>query len=172
MKAVLQRVRHAEVTVDGAVAGRIDSGLLVYVGVAVGDTHAQARAMADKIAALRIFTDPADKMNLSVRDVGAGLLVVPNFTLQADARKGRRPAFVNAARPEQAHPLFDAVAARLGDLGCTVRTGVFGAHMLITSQADGPINILLEIPPVGDGESASESVRKSKKAPASDARPP
>ncbi len=164
MKAVLQRVGHAEVTVDGTVAGDIDHGLLVYVGVAVGDTAAEARALADKIAALRIFTDEADKMNLSVRDVAGGLLVIPNFTLQADARKGRRPAFVNAARPEQAQPLFDAVAARLAALGCSVRTGVFGAHMHIDSRADGPVNIILEIPSAGEGE--------SEKGPASEARAP
>ena len=164
MKAVLQRVRQARVTVDGAVVARIDHGLLVYVGIAVSDTVAEAHALADKLATLRVFTDDADKLNLSVRHVGAGLLVVPNFTLQADARKGRRPAFVNAARPEQAQPLVDAITARLADLGCTVQTGVFGAHMHIDSRADGPVNIILEIPPAGEGESG--------KGPASEARAP
>ena len=162
MKAVLQRVRQARVTVDGAVVGRIARGLLVYVGIAVSDTTAEAHALADKLAALRIFTDDADKLNLSVRHVDGGLLVVPNFTLQADARKGRRPAFVNAAPPARAQPLFDAVVARLTDLGCSVQAGRFGAHMLIDSQADGPINIILDIPPRGD----------SRKGPPREARAP
>jgi len=152
MKAVLQRVSHARVTVDSDVAGQIDRGLLVYVGVSVADGPDQAAKLADKVAALRIFEDDAGKMNLSVRDICGRLLVVPNFTLQADARKGRRPAFVNAARPAQAEPLFHAFVAALTALGCSVATGVFGAHMHIDSQADGPVNIILDIPPEGDNE--------------------
>ena len=147
MKAVLQRVRHAEVTVDSTVVGLIDAGLLVYVGAAGGDTPDEARKLAEKIAALRIFEDSDGKLNLSVRDVAGGVLVVPNFTLQADARKGRRPAFTGAARGDQARPLCNALAGFLADLGCQVATGVFGAHMIIDSQADGPVNIILDIKP-------------------------
>ena len=147
MKAVLQRVRRAEVTVDSAVVGRIDAGLLVYVGVGAGDTVDQARKLAEKVAALRIFKDDAGKLNLSVCDVGGGVLAVPNFTLQADARKGRRPAFVDAARGDQAQPLYDAFVKHLVEFGCRVATGLFGAHMLIDSLADGPVNIILDISP-------------------------
>ena len=147
MKAVLQRVRHAEVTVDSTVVGLIGAGLLVYVGAAVGDTPDEALKLAEKIAALRIFEDSDGKLNLSVRDVAGGVLVVPNFTLQADARKGRRPAFTGAARGDQARPLCQALTGFLAELGCQVATGVFGSHMLIDSQADGPVNIILDIQP-------------------------
>lgn len=152
MKALLQRVSHARVTVDSDVVGQIERGLLVYVGVSVSDRAAHAARLADKVATLRIFEDDAGKMNLSVRDIDARLLVVPNFTLQADARKGRRPAFISAARPDRAEPLFNAFVTGLTALGCTVATGVFGAHMHIDSQADGPVNIILNIPPDPDSE--------------------
>jgi len=152
MNAVLQRVSHARVTVHSDVVGQIERGLLVYVGVHVDDGPDQADKLAHKIASLRIFEDEEGKMNLSVRDIGGGLLVVPNFTLQADARKGRRPAFILAARPEQAEPLFHAVVTALAALGCPVATGVFGAHMHIDSQADGPVNIILDIPPASDND--------------------
>ena len=157
MKAVLQRVRSARVVVGSSVVARIDAGLLVYVGVAVDDTETEARRLAEKIAALRIFEDEAGKLNRSVRDVDAGVLVVPNFTLQADARKGRRPAFVNAARCDHARPLCDLVAACLADLGCRVATGLFGEHMLIDSQADGPVNIILDMPPAPRDEKGPAS---------------
>ena len=146
MRAVIQRVARAEVEVDGRPVGRIEKGLLVYVGIAPQDGQDHVRKLAEKIAHLRIFQDDQDKLNLSVRDVAGGVLAVPNFTLMADARKGRRPAFVGAARPEQASPLFDALLAALKALGLTVAAGVFGAHMTIRSDAEGPVNILLDVP--------------------------
>lgn len=155
MKAVLQRVGHARVAVGSSVVGLIDAGLLVYVGVAVGDTDDEARKLAEKVAALRIFRDDAGKLNLSVLDVGGGVLVVPNFTLQADASKGRRPAFVNAAPPAHARPLCELFVKCLTELGCRVATGMFGEHMLIDSQADGPVNIILDIPPARGGGNGS-----------------
>lgn len=145
MRAVIQRVRSASVETNGQVAGQIGPGLLVYVGVSVADTGSLAPKLADKLAHLRIFEDQAGKMNRSVQDIGGGLLVVPNFTLQADARKGRRPAFVDAARPDQAQPIFERLLAELESLGCTVGCGVFGADMTITSIADGPVNIVLDL---------------------------
>ena len=159
MKAVLQRVGRAKVTVDSAVVARIDVGLLVYVGVGAGDTVDEARKLAEKVADLRIFKDDAGKLNLSVRDVGSNVLAVPNFTLQADARKGRRPAFVGAARADQAQPLYDAFVKHLIDSGCRVATGVFGADMLIDSLADGPVNIILDIQPDRKDLDGQRSVR-------------
>ena len=147
MKAVVQRVRRGRVEVGGEPIGHIEHGLLVYAGVGVGDGPRQALLLADKIAGLRVFEDDAGKMNLSVRDVGGGVLAIPNFTLMADARKGRRPAFVDVARPEQAQPLYEAFVQALIDLGCTVACGKFREHMIITAEADGPVNIVLEIPP-------------------------
>jgi D-tyrosyl-tRNA(Tyr) deacylase len=137
------------VSADGApqVVGRIDAGLLVYVGVAPTDTPADAEKLADKLAHLRILEDADGKMNRSVRDVGGGILAVPNFTLLADARKGRRPAFDGAARPESAEPLFDAFLDALRGQGCTVASGQFGAHMTIRSDAAGPVNLVVEMPP-------------------------
>ncbi len=145
MRAVIQRVTSASVEVTGQLAGQIGPGLLVYVGVSVTDTDDLAAKMADKLAHLRIFEDGAGKMNRSVQDVGGGLLVIPNFTLQADARKGRRPAFVDAARPQLAQPLFERLLVELESLGRTVASGVFGADMTITSVADGPVNIVLDL---------------------------
>ena len=147
----MQRVARAEVEVGSACVGHIGRGLLVYLGVSVDDDAQDARRLADKVAGLRIFEDPAEKMNLSVRDVGGGVLAVPNFTLMADARKGRRPAFVAAARPEQAEPLYEAFVDALRDLGCEVAVGKFCAHMNIRSDADGPVNIILEMPPAETG---------------------
>ena len=151
MKAVVQRVRSAEVQVDGEVVGRIDRGLLVYVGVGCHDAADDAERLADKVVNLRIFEDDAEKLNRSVQDVRGGVLAIPNFTLLADARKGRRPSFVGAAAPEAAAPVFQAFVAALKRSGCPVAAGVFGATMLIRSDADGPVNILLEMPPP-DGE--------------------
>jgi D-tyrosyl-tRNA(Tyr) deacylase len=145
MKAVVQRVRWAEVEVEGRVVGRIERGLLVYAGVAVGDTLQEARRLADKVANLRIFQDDAGKLNLSVQDARGGVLAVSNFTLLADARKGRRPAFVGAAGQEVAGPIFDGFVAALRAAGLTVGQGVFGATMHIRSEADGPVNILLDM---------------------------
>lgn len=147
MKAVVQRVRWAEVSVDGKVIGRIERGLLVYVGVAVGDTAEESRRLADKVVALRIFEDDSGKLNRSVQDVRGGVLAIPNFTLLADARKGRRPAFVRAAPPEAARPAFAVLLSSLGAGGMPVAQGAFGASMQIRSEADGPVNIILEMTP-------------------------
>ena len=149
MKAVVQRVRSAEVRVDGEVVGRIDRGLLVYVGVGCDDSADDAERLAEKVVNLRIFEDDAEKLNLNVRDVRGGVLAIPNFTLMADARKGRRPSFVGAAAPEDAGPVFGAFVAALKRGGCPVAVGAFGATMLIRSDAEGPVNILLEMPPPG-----------------------
>lgn len=151
MKAVVQRVRWAEVEVEGRIVGRIEQGLLVYAGVAVGDTLQEAQKLADKVANLRVFEDDGGKLNLSVQDARGGVLAVSNFTLLADARKGRRPAFVRAAGQEVAALVFDGFVAALRAAGLSVQQGVFGATMHIRSEADGPVNILLDMPP---GEAA------------------
>jgi len=144
MRALVQRVNHAEVSVDDAVIGRCGAGLLVFVGVFNGDDTADAEKLADKIAGLRIFEDRCGKMNHDVRDARGGILAIPNFTLAADTRKGRRPSFGPAARPEPASELFEAFVAALGACGCEVQTGRFGAHMHIDSQANGPVNMILD----------------------------
>ena len=149
MRAVVQRVNHASVTVDNVVVGRCGGGLLVYVGVFSGDDASDAEKLADKISGLRIFEDDCGKMNHNVRDARGGILGIPNFTLAADTRKGRRPSFGFAAEPQRAAELFDAFAASLGACGCDVETGQFGAHMLIDSQADGPVNVILDTRPTG-----------------------
>jgi D-tyrosyl-tRNA(Tyr) deacylase len=146
MRALAQRVHWAEVEVDGQIVGRIENGLLVYVGVAVGDGVPDARKLAEKIAHLRIFEDDADKLNRSVRDVRGGVLAVSNFTLMADTRKGRRPAFVAAAPPEEAERLYEAFADALAARGCRVARGVFRAKMTVRSAAAGPVNVLVEVP--------------------------
>lgn len=146
MKAVVQRVAWGEVAVEGEIVGRVERGLVVYVGVAEGDEVSRAVTLAEKIAGLRIFEDEGGKLNLSVNDVAGAVLAIPNFTLLGDARRGRRPDFTGAARPEQAQPLYEAFLAALRQAGCTVAAGRFRAHMDIRSQADGPINILLEVP--------------------------
>ena len=147
MRALLQRVHRAEVEVDDRIVGQIERGLLVYVGVAVDDVVADAERLAEKVASLRIFEDADHKMNLSCQDVRGGVLVVSNFTLLADARKGRRPAFVDAAPPAVAERLYENFADALVAQGCSVARGVFRAKMTIRSMADGPVNILVEIPP-------------------------
>jgi D-tyrosyl-tRNA(Tyr) deacylase len=147
MRALIQRVYWAEVEVEGDVVGRIETGLLVYVGVAVTDTPAAARALANKVAHLRIFEDAEEKLNLSAGDVDGGILVIPNFTLQADARKGRRPAFVNAMAGEAADALQQIFVEALRAEGRRVEQGRFGANMTIRSAAAGPVNIVVDIPP-------------------------
>jgi len=146
MRGLVQRVAWAEVEVEGRVVGRIENGLLVYVGVAAGDTPQQARWLAEKIAHLRVFKDDQDKLNRSVRDAGGNVLAVSNFTLLADARKGRRPAFSAAAGHEQAGPIHEAFLEALRAQGLRVETGVFGARMAIRSQADGPVNVVIDTP--------------------------
>jgi D-tyrosyl-tRNA(Tyr) deacylase len=144
MRSVVQRVSRAAVRVDGAVAGEIGRGLLVLLGVAGGDGEEDARWSADKIAQLRVFEDPAGKMNLSVEDVRGGVLLVSQFTLLGDARKGNRPSFVTAAAPEAANALYERVAARLRERGLPVATGVFRATMEVELVNDGPVTLLLD----------------------------
>jgi len=147
MRALVQRVHWAEVEVDGEVVGRIDHGLLAYVGVGVSDTVGDAHRLAEKVAHARIFEDDADKLNLSCQDVRGGVLAVSNFTLLADTRKGRRPAFVAAAPPEEAERLYEAFVEALEAEGCPVARGVFRAKMTVRSAAAGPVNILIDVPP-------------------------
>jgi len=144
VRAVIQRVASAQVEVAGQVVGQIETGLLVYVGVGAADTVDEVQWLAGKVAHLRIFEDEAGKLNLSVQDVAGGVLVVPNFTLLADARRGRRPAFVDAAPADQAEPIHEAFLAALRGEGVTVATGAFGAKMNITSEAVGPVNMILD----------------------------
>ncbi len=145
MKAVLQRVRHASVTVEGNCISGIGQGLLVLLGVAEGDTGRDAEVLAAKIANLRIFSDADDKMNLSLLTVGGEILVVSQFTLCADCRKGRRPDFFGAAKPEEANRLYLYFCERIKNEGVkTVRTGEFGADMQVELLNDGPVTILLD----------------------------
>lgn len=145
MRAVLQRVRRGSVTVEGRVVGAIEQGFVALVGVTHSDTRVQADLLARKIAQLRVFDDDEGKMNRSLLDVGAGVLLVSQFTLYADARKGRRPSFTDAARPEVASPLIDYLAERLRAEGVVrVEQGVFGAMMLVGIQNDGPVTIILD----------------------------
>ncbi|MBN1284830.1 MAG: D-tyrosyl-tRNA(Tyr) deacylase [Anaerolineae bacterium] len=146
MRAVLQRVSSASVTVDGQVVAAIDHGLVVLVGVTHADGATQADWLAQKIAGLRIFEDEAGKFNRSLLDAGGSALVVSQFTLYADARKGRRPAFVDAARPEVAEPLIEYFCGRLRAHGVPVQTGVFGARMLVAIHNQGPVTIILDAP--------------------------
>jgi D-aminoacyl-tRNA deacylase len=144
MRATVQRVHEASVTVDGTVVGSIGQGLLVYTGVAADDAEDDARYLAEKIAGLRIFIDDEGKMNRCVSDIGGGVLVVSAFTLQADARKGRRPSFDAAAGLDLANSLYERLCEMLAGMGLPVARGVFRAHMEVASINDGPICILLD----------------------------
>jgi D-aminoacyl-tRNA deacylase len=144
MRAVLQRVSSAQVSVAGAVVGRIGQGLLVLLGVALGDTEADARYLAEKTAQLRIFEDEAGKMNRSLEEVGGELLAVSQFTLLADCRQGRRPGFSAAAPPAPAQALYEHFVAVLRQRGLTVATGVFQAEMAVQLVNDGPVTLLLD----------------------------
>jgi len=144
MRVVLQRVSHASVTVGGEVKGAIERGFVLLVGVGHGDGEEQAAWLAQKIAGLRVFEDDEDKMNLSIQDVGGAALVVSQFTLLANTRKGRRPSFVHAAQPEIAEPLVERFAALLREQGIPVEMGVFGAHMQVEIHNDGPVTIILD----------------------------
>ena len=144
MRAVVSRVAWARVVADGELTGEIGPGLLVLVGVTHGDTEADAAWLAAKLAALRIFDDGQGRMNRSLAAVGGGALVVSQFTLYGDARKGRRPSYVAAAPPEVAAPLVEAVAKALAGAGVPVAGGRFGAHMLVESAGDGPVTVLLD----------------------------
>ena len=142
MKAILQRVTCASVTVDGAVVGEISQGFLILLGVEQGDDEKEASVLADKIAGLRIFTDQNDKMNLSLADVGGEVIVISNFTLCADCSHGRRPSFIGAARPETAEPLYEFFCQRLLQNGVKkVEKGIFGADMQVSLINDGPVTI-------------------------------
>jgi D-aminoacyl-tRNA deacylase len=144
MIAVLQRVSRAEVRVDGEAVGTIGLGLVVLLGVARSDTAEDAAWMADKIAALRIFPAPEGRMDLALGDVGGAVLLVSQFTLLADTRKGRRPSFTAAAEGPEAVPLYEAVARELDGWGIPVSTGSFGAHMEVDLTNDGPVTIVLD----------------------------
>jgi len=144
MRAVVQRVSDASVTVDGNRVGAINRGLLVYLGVALRDTEKDAEYLAEKVIGLRIFTDQEDKMNLSVQDVGGDILVVSQFTLLADARKGRRPSYSEAAEPEKANRLYLYFVEQLRKRNITVATGVFQASMKVQYINEGPVTILLD----------------------------
>jgi D-tyrosyl-tRNA(Tyr) deacylase len=145
MRVILQRVTHGSVSVGGKQVGAVEQGFVALVGVTHTDNPAEATLLATKTAHLRVFEDEAGKMNRSVLEIGGGVLVISQFTLYADARKGRRPSFTEAARPEQAEPLVDMYAARLRVEGVArVEQGVFGAHMLVAIANDGPVTIVLD----------------------------
>ena len=144
MRALLQRVSGASVTVDNKVISQIGKGLVVLLGIGHGDGEEQAAFLAEKIANLRIFEDEQGKTNLSVLDVGGEAIVVSQFTLYADTRKGRRPSFIDAALPEVAEPLVERFVERLRGHGVPAQTGQFGAHMLVEIHNDGPVTIWLE----------------------------
>lgn len=144
MRVLLQRVTHAEVRVDGRVTGRIERGYLLLVGITHDDDVARVSWMADKVAGLRLFGDAEGKMNLALADVGGAVVVVSQFTLYGDARKGRRPSFIDAARPEIAIPLYERFIALLRGHGLHVETGEFGASMQVELINDGPVTLPLE----------------------------
>ncbi|MCF0261367.1 MAG: D-tyrosyl-tRNA(Tyr) deacylase [Sphaerochaetaceae bacterium] len=144
MRAVIQRVRNASVTVDSKVTGSIEHGLLIYLGVVDSDNETICKQMALKISKLRIFRDQNDKMNLSVSDVGGQILVVSQFTLYADIRQGNRPSFSGAGKPEHANNLYELFMKELKGLGFDVQHGEFGAHMHVNYENDGPITIIAD----------------------------
>ena len=144
MRAVVQRVTRASVRVADEVVGAIERGFLVLAGVGVDDDESDAGALAQKVAGLRVFDDEDGAMNLALADVGGAVLVVSQFTLLGDVRKGRRPSFVAAARGEQAQRLYERVAAKLRESGLHVETGVFGADMAVELVNDGPVTILID----------------------------
>ena len=144
MRMVCQRVVEAQVEVNGRQVGKIEKGLLVYLGVGKGDTEDNANFMADKLVNLRIFADEAGKMNRSVQDVGGEILLISNFTLHGDCRKGRRPGFDAAAEPALAEQLYEKVADLIAAQGVPVEKGVFREYMHVTSINDGPVNFLLD----------------------------
>ena len=144
MRMVVQRVARASVTVENEVVGSIGRGYAALVGAEVGDTEADARRCAEKLAGLRVFEDAEGKMNRSVADVGGAILLVSQFTLLGDARHGRRPSFIAAARPEQAEPLLETMKAMLEEKGLHVETGRFRTHMEVELVNDGPVTILID----------------------------
>ena len=144
MRAVIQRVERASVSVEGEIRGQIGAGFLELIGVEEGDGDADFRYIAEKVPNLRVFEDEQGKMNRSLLDVGGELLAVSQFTLLGDARGGRRPSFITAARPETADPMYERLVADWRARGIRVETGVFGAHMKVSLVNDGPVTILLD----------------------------
>lgn len=145
MRAVIQRVSEATVTIDGQIKSSIGTGLMILLGIEPADNDDDVAWLCKKIAAMRIFSDEAGLMNLSVQDVGGGLLVVSQFTLYASTKKGNRPSFIRAARPEQAIPLYEKMVAMLGaETGIQVQTGEFGADMKVGLVNDGPVTIIMD----------------------------
>jgi D-tyrosyl-tRNA(Tyr) deacylase len=144
MRVVLQRVRQGQVCVDDRLVAKIDHGFVILLGIAPGDTEEQARTITAKIANLRVFEDDEGKMNRSILDCGGSCIVVSQFTLYADTRKGRRPSFTDAAGPQIARPLVERFASLLEEQGIPTQSGEFGAHMLVEIHNDGPVTILLE----------------------------
>ena len=144
MKIVIQRVREAQVEVENKIVGSIGKGFLVLVGITHTDTEKEADYLANKLCKMRIFEDENGKMNLSLKDVGGELLIVSQFTLYADCAKGNRPSFIEAARPEQATPLYEYFCKKCEEQGIKVEKGVFGAHMEVSLLNDGPVTIVLE----------------------------
>ena len=144
MRALIQRVSSAAVTIGGEVRGQIGQGFLTLLGITHGDTLADAQYLADKTVKLRVFTDENGKMNRSLADVGGGILVVSQFTLYGDCKKGNRPSFIDAARPETAIPLYEAYIARCRESGLTVETGEFGADMQVGLVNDGPVTLWMD----------------------------
>lgn len=147
MRAVIQRVSRAKVAVEGDTTGEIERGILVYLGVAHGDSEKEADALLEKICVLRIFNDDVGKMNRNVEEVGGGLLIVSQFTLLGDCRKGRRPSFDGAAPPEDARRLYEYFVSRARERNLPVGVGCFQAHMDVHSINDGPVTFVLEFPP-------------------------
>ena len=157
MRVVVQRCSRAEVRIDGATVGKIGQGYMLLVGISESDTEAEAEVIAKKIAQLRVFEDGEGKMNLSIRDVGGAILSISQFTLYADCRKGNRPSFIRAARPEHASPLYDYFNETLRKTyGLTVETGRFGADMKVDFVNDGPVTILL------DSEELCSNIQKNR----------
>jgi len=146
MRTVVQRVKESHVSVADEIVAQIGHGLLVLLGVAKGDTHKDAKYLADKISHLRIFEDHEGKMNRSLLETGGSMLVVSQFTLLGDCRKGRRPSFIQAARPEDADHLYKSFAGLVRDMGIPVKTGRFGAMMAVSLINDGPVTIVIESP--------------------------
>ena len=144
MRALVQRVKQSAVSVDGKVVGATGAGLTILLGIREGDTEEEARWLAPKVANLRIFPDDEGKLNRSVLDIGGEALVVSQFTLYADCRKGRRPSFTAAARPEVADPLFDRFVDLLRAQGLHVETGIFQTEMLVEIHNDGPVTVIVE----------------------------
>jgi len=144
LRAVIQRVNQASVSVDGKIVSSISKGLLVFLGVAEDDEIADAKYLADKTVGLRIFEDDDEKMNLSLADIGGEVLVISQFTLYGDCRKGRRPSFTSAAKPQKATELYEAYVSALAEKGLQPKTGIFQAYMQVELINDGPVTILLD----------------------------